>query len=131
MNQIRAGDWVAARDEANPDGPVEWKLAEAKFSAPAASWNCSPMARKSARRQSIRSTSRKKAGRKPGAHAGDEVRTRDGWATIDEVRDTGLYEKVYNIRVADFHTYFVGGMGVRFGHIMRCARISRSAYRAI
>ena len=49
--------------------------------------------------------------------ANDRVRTDNGWQQVDEVYDTGIYETVYNLRVADFHTYFVGdetwGFGVR------------------
>ena len=40
---------------------------------------------------------------------GDVFRSHHGqWVTVEEVYDTGEYEKVYNFRVADFHTYFVG-----------------------
>jgi hypothetical protein len=39
---------------------------------------------------------------------GDRVRTEDGWAAVKEVENTGVWETVYNLRVADFHTYFVG-----------------------
>jgi hypothetical protein len=28
---------------------------------------------------------------------------------VEEVFDTGQYETVYNVRIADYHTYFVGG----------------------
>ncbi|MCE9531913.1 MAG: HINT domain-containing protein [Planctomycetes bacterium] len=34
-----------------------------------------------------------------------------GWSTVEEVFDTGEYERVYNLRVAEWHTYFVGGEG--------------------
>ena len=30
------------------------------------------------------------------------------WAAVEEVYDTGEWEPVYNLRVADHHTYFVG-----------------------
>jgi len=40
--------------------------------------------------------------------ANDRVRTDNGWQQVDEVYDTGIYETVYNLRVAEFHTYFVG-----------------------
>jgi hypothetical protein len=30
------------------------------------------------------------------------------WVAVEEVEDTGEWETVYNLRVADFHTYFVG-----------------------
>jgi len=42
---------------------------------------------------------------------GDEIRTDNGWMIVEEVFHTGVYETVYNIRVADFHTYFVGEEG--------------------
>ncbi len=28
---------------------------------------------------------------------------------VEDLHDSGVYEQVYNLRVADFHTYFVGG----------------------
>ncbi len=34
-----------------------------------------------------------------------------GWAAVEEVFDTGLDETVYNVRVAQDHTYFVGDDG--------------------
>ena len=46
--------------------------------------------------------------------AGDRLRTDDGWVTIAEVFDTGTYEPVYNLRVAEYHTYFVGADGWGF-----------------
>jgi hypothetical protein len=39
---------------------------------------------------------------------GDLIRTEDGWVPVKSVEDTGRYEPVYNLRVADYHTYFVG-----------------------
>jgi hypothetical protein len=39
---------------------------------------------------------------------GDMIRTEDGWVPVQDVRDTGQWEKVYNLRVEDYHTYFVG-----------------------
>ena len=39
---------------------------------------------------------------------GDVIRTDGGWTTVEDLLDTGEYEKVYNLRVADYHTYFVG-----------------------
>ena len=39
---------------------------------------------------------------------GDEVRTEDGWIPIKSSESTGRFEPVYNFRIADFHTYFVG-----------------------
>jgi hypothetical protein len=44
---------------------------------------------------------------------GERIATLSGsWAEVEEVYDTGKYERVYNLQVADYHTYFVGGPGV-------------------
>src|SRR5205807_9455 len=41
---------------------------------------------------------------------GDKLRTEDGsFVVVDESIDAGYCENVYNCRVADHHTYFVGG----------------------
>ena len=40
---------------------------------------------------------------------GDLLSSHDGqWVPVDDLLDTGEYEQVYNLRIADFHTYFVG-----------------------
>ena len=40
---------------------------------------------------------------------GELLLSQDGrWLAVEAVRDTGEYETVYNLRVADYHTYFVG-----------------------
>jgi hypothetical protein len=40
---------------------------------------------------------------------GDALRSHDGhWLAVEAVRDTGREEVVYNCRVAEYHTYFVG-----------------------
>src|SRR4029434_4769871 len=40
---------------------------------------------------------------------GDTLLTEDGrWVAVEDVLDTGEWETVYNLRVADYHTYFVG-----------------------
>jgi intein/homing endonuclease len=47
--------------------------------------------------------------------AGDRIATLSGeWVPIGEVFDTEEWELVYNLRVADFHTYFVGEDGWGF-----------------
>src|SRR5262245_28520779 len=69
---------------------------------------------------------------------GDEIRTEDGWATVGEIENTGRWEKVYNFRVADFHTYFVGapewGFSVwahnRYDDIQHANKIRQALHRA-
>jgi hypothetical protein len=39
---------------------------------------------------------------------GDEIRTENGWVQVNNVEHTGVWAKLYNLRVADHHTYFVG-----------------------
>ena len=40
-------------------------------------------------------------------HAGDWILTAFGeWIAVEEIYDTGDWELVYNVRVADHHTYF-------------------------
>ncbi len=38
-----------------------------------------------------------------------------GWVVVEELYDTGLFEAVYNLRVAEDHTYFVGDENWAFG----------------
>jgi hypothetical protein len=46
---------------------------------------------------------------------GDALRSHDGqWVAVEGVRDTGRAEVVYNGRVAEYHTYFVGDEGWGF-----------------
>ena len=39
---------------------------------------------------------------------GELIRTEDGWVFVKSVTETGRVETVYNLRVEDYHTYFVG-----------------------
>jgi hypothetical protein len=39
---------------------------------------------------------------------GDWIRTDNDWVQVTKIEDTGRYETVYNLRVQDYHTYFVG-----------------------
>jgi hypothetical protein len=46
---------------------------------------------------------------------GDLIRTDNGWVPVTKIEDTGRYETVYNLRVQDYHTYFVGAQDWGFG----------------
>jgi hypothetical protein len=42
-------------------------------------------------------------------HAGDRLASHDGqWIVLEDLLDTGKWERVYNLRIQDYHTYFVG-----------------------
>jgi hypothetical protein len=57
---------------------------------------------------------------------GDELRSPDGqWVAVEGVRDTGREEVVYNGRVAEYHTYFVGDEGWGFSVWAHNACVSR------
>ena len=113
VEEIRPGDLVRSRSEFDPDGPLAWQHVEDIFE-------------RTGLILILRSNGRE-IGTTPehpfwvlgqgwteagSLQIGGVVRTRDGWLTIDEIEDTGRYEKVYNVRVAEYHTYFVGGEGV-------------------
>jgi len=110
IEKLVVGDKVASRDEFDVNGEVVWKEVEETFTRVGRIW----VLRENGRE--IRTT-----GEHPFfemiqkwidaglLHYGDKFATLDGqWVTIEESYDTGEYETVYNLRVADFHTYFVG-----------------------
>jgi hypothetical protein len=58
---------------------------------------------------------------------GDLVRTMDGWVPITKIEETNKWEPVYNVRVADAHTYFVGDANWPFAvwaHNLSCAEVN-------
>jgi hypothetical protein len=111
IEQLVKGDLVLARDEHDPDGPVELRLVEETFR------RLAEVLELCAGGRLIRTT-----GEHPfyvrGAGwcaanqlaVGDELATdKPGqWLAVEAVHDTGCYETVYNVRVAEHHTYFVG-----------------------
>lgn len=127
VESFKPGDLLLSRDEGTPEGPVEIKAVEEVFVRTGRVLNLHIGG------QVIRTTPEHpfwvrgkgwvEAG---GLVAGDALVGYDGqWVTVEEVYDTGEYETVYNLRVADFHTYFVGcdqwGFSV-WAHNADCAR---------
>jgi YD repeat-containing protein len=110
IEQIRRGEWVLSRDESNPGGPVRAQLVEEVFVRTGRVWNLGLPGR------TIRTTGEhpffaQGKGWKPLCElaAGDRLLGEGGdWLTIEALEDTGSYETVYNLRVSEFHTYFVG-----------------------
>lgn len=108
---IRAGELVLARDESDLNGAVEAKLVEEVFTNYARIWELRVSGRV------IRTTSEHPfyAEGKGWTAAGElEVGDRlagverGSWVSVESVGDGGAWETVYNVRVADYHTYFVG-----------------------
>jgi hypothetical protein len=117
IEDIQPDDWVYARAEDNPDGPIEAKRVEKRFERTGHILHLHLP-----RGVLIRTTPEhpffvkdwgwRTAGELRG---GEVIRTDAGWTTVEEVYDTDEYEPVYNVRVADYHTYFVGDAGWGFG----------------
>ncbi len=111
------GDEVLSRDENDPEGPLVWKRIEAVFVTWALVTNLHVGG-------SIIETTAEHpfgvAGR--GWTAAGELAIGDGilgmavgaTTAVEGVAPSGLYQQVYNLRVADFHTYFVGDDGWDF-----------------
>ena len=111
IDQILVGDYVLARNEFDPDGPVEPKVVEEVF------LNHSQILHLHVADHVIRTTeshpffAESKGWVDAGALApGNRIATMDGgWVTVQDISRTGEEEPTYNVRVAEHHTYFVGG----------------------
>jgi hypothetical protein len=126
VEDFQAGDQVLSRAEEDSDGPVAVKVVERVFV------RTGRILHLRVQGQVIRTTPEhpfyvRGQGWRQAAllQAGDLLAGLDGeWVAVDEVVDTGEYETVYNVRVADYHTYFVGcqewGFSV-WAHNNRCA----------
>ena len=111
IESIEVGDEVWSRPEDNPEAMGEWKRVEELFVRTAVILEVRVGG------QVIETTAehpfyvREKGWLAAGfVEAGDRVHGKDGeWTTVEDVAETQRVATVYNMRVADFHTYFVGG----------------------
>jgi hypothetical protein len=110
IEELQQGDLVLARDENNVEGELQPKRVEKVFRREGETLELR------IRGQVIRTTDTHPFFvRGKGWTPAGELRPRDllstdkgDWVEVDAVRPTGESEPVYNLRVADFHTYFVG-----------------------
>jgi hypothetical protein len=110
IEEYRAGDKVWARDENNPDSAPALKSIEECFVNELPIWHVHIGG------QVVRTTDehpfwveRRGWTATKNLLAGDRILGRTGeTAVVEEVFATGLWETVYNFRVAEYHTYFVG-----------------------
>jgi hypothetical protein len=110
ISEIRAGEYVWSAPERDPEAPAELKLVEEVFS------NFTRVIRVQVGGRGIRTTtehpfySRQQGWVPAGSlRPGDLCRSRDGqWVAVEKVEELGEETEVYNLRIADFHTYFVG-----------------------
>jgi len=112
IDEIEVGDFVLARSEFDPDGPLELKRVEEKFVRTAVVMELVVHG------QSIATTAEHPfyvpaQGKFVAAgelQVGEHLVGHDGnLVQIESIGSTGEVTTVYNLRVADFHTYFVGG----------------------
>jgi RHS repeat-associated protein len=104
------GDFVLSRDENDPDSAVMPKMVEEVFR------RTGKILELKVGRQTIRTTTEHPfwvlgKGWLPASQlmAGDRLVSHNNEPiVVTEIVDTGLWEVVYNVRIADFHTYFVG-----------------------
>ena len=129
VESIQAGESVYARPEFELNGPIEAKLVEKKFERTGRLFHVHHA------EGVIRTTPehpffvKEKGWTEAYAlQAGDMIATAsEEWVEVCEVVDTGVYETVYNLRVADYHTYFVGEKSWGFAiwvHNIDCASIA-------
>ncbi len=117
VEEIGVGDEVASRSELDPRGAVEWKGVEATFRRTGRILHLHFPGGELVRTTPehpfwVEGTGWTPAG---ALGAGDRVATLSGeWVAVAEAYDTGQWEPVYNLRVADHHTYFVGDDGWGF-----------------
>jgi RHS repeat-associated protein len=107
---FRMGERVWARDEHDPEGPLALKVIEQVFVRLALVLHIHVGGKV------IRTTGEHPFfAKSKGWVAAKELRSGDQllcaddrWVEVEEMFDTGEWETVYNLRVADYHTYFVG-----------------------
>jgi hypothetical protein len=110
IEEIQEGDYVLSRDEFHVTGDVVPKQVEEVFRSKARIWHVHVGG------QVIRTT-----GEHPfyvqsegwtaaqNLRIGNLLSSHDGqWVAVEDLLDTGESELVFNLRVSDFHTYFVG-----------------------
>jgi hypothetical protein len=110
VEAFQPGDVILSRSEHDPEGPLEAKVVEAVYVGTAAVLELrvgGRVIRTTAEHPFyVRGQGWVPAGR---LQEGDELASPDGrWTAVQEVSDICDVTTVYNLRVADYHTYFVG-----------------------
>ena len=109
-DEVQANDYLASRDEHDPEAPVVWNRVEEVFVAQGEIWELEWNGR------TIRTTAEhpfyvRELGWTPARELkpGQLLATMDGrYLPLTALVSTGKIETVYNFRIAQGHTYFVG-----------------------
>ena len=112
IEQFRPGDWVLSASEFDPEAPPEPRRVEEVFT------NVMPLLHLQVGGQIIRTTTEhpfyvrgKGWVAAKDLQNGDILRSHDGqWVSVESVAEGEGLAAVYNLRVADYHTYFVGSI---------------------
>jgi len=130
IEQFRTGDEILARAENSPEGAVEVKIVEQTYI------RVSPIMMLRVRGQEIRTTAEHPfyvSGKgwvvASEIRIGDQLSSHDcQWVTVEGVTNLNEVTTVYNLRVSDYHTYFVGSLEWGFSvwaHNAECAILFR------
>lgn len=132
IDQLRPGDWVLAAPEDDPEAPPEPRRVEEVFQ------NYAPLMELLVGGRTIRTTAEHpfwvRGRRWTPAHqlmAGDHLKSHDGrWEVLNGVAGNFGAAPVYNLRVAEYHTYFVGagdwGFSVWAHNVLDCVLLGRN-----
>ena len=111
ISRFRKGDAILAKDEFDPKGPVVVSYVEEVFEG------LGRILHIHVGKQVIQTTPEHLIFEKNAwkfipageLRVGDQFLSDDGqWVKVTDLLDTGIYQPVYNVRVAEHHTYFVG-----------------------
>jgi hypothetical protein len=112
IEAIQEGDWVLARSEFDPQGPLELKRVEEKFVRTAAVMELviQGQAIKTTAEHPFYVPAQERFVPAGELQVGDQLVSSQGvLVPIESISDLNEITTVYNLRVADHHTYFVGG----------------------
>jgi intein/homing endonuclease len=109
IQEFKVGDLVLSRDEFDPHGPIQAKVVEELFVRQSLVWELrlgTRLIRTTAEHPFSRNGEWVNANE---LRIGDRVLCESGMTvTVEGARETNDLETVYNFRIADHHTYFVG-----------------------
>jgi serpin B len=117
IEELKAGDYVLARDEHNLEGAVQSKMVERLLTGEADILELH-VAGKIIRTTSLHPFFVRGRGWTPAGEikVEDRISTNHGdWIEVEKVLVTNKSEAVYNLRVADRRTYFIGSRAWKFG----------------
>jgi intein/homing endonuclease len=110
IEELKEGDLVLSRNEFDPTGPVEARRVLQTFRRSASIWHVHVRGRVIGTTKEHPFYVLGKGWRAAGElEVGDLFLSQDGqWVVVEDLLDTGEVRRVYNVRIADYHTYFVG-----------------------